>query len=66
MKTYFPRCTFTLFNNIGTLSTLYSLCILGVHDEVNNRVDGRVRHGEPEKEQKYVLCVGLLHEVLQQ
>ena len=33
--------------------------ILCVHEEINDRIEGRVGHGEPEEGQEHVLGVGL-------
>ena len=37
--------------------------ILGIHDTVNDGVDGRVEHGEPEEGEEDVLGVGMTGDV---
>ena len=50
-------------NLICKKSKIYFQVLLCVHEEVNDWVEGRVSHGEPEEGQEHVLGVGLRRNV---
>ena len=40
------------------------LILLGIHTEINQRVESRIRHGQPEEREEDVLGVAVAHHVL--